>query len=98
MHQPKRAPRATPRTSFDSKGVRKWLSMTMRTSGADRKPSIRQVSSGSSASTVPTPTITASCRPRIAWAARRASAPVSHWLCRVLVAILPSSVEAVFQP
>ena len=37
-----------------------------------RNPGRRQVRSGSSASTVPTPTITASCRPRSACAARRA--------------------------
>ena len=69
---------AAPRTSLLISGVRRWLSMTMRTKGALRNPSIRQVSSGSSASTVPTPTSTASCRPRIACAARRADSPVSH--------------------
>ena len=40
--------------------------------GSGRKPGMRQVRSGSSAATVPTPTITASCRPRSACAARRA--------------------------
>ena len=40
--------------------------------GSRGSPSMRQVSSGSSASTVPTPTSTASCRPRSACAARRA--------------------------
>ena len=48
--------------------------------GVARKPGMRQVSSGLSASTVPTPTITASCRPRSAWAARRAASPVIQWL------------------
>ena len=61
-------------------GVRRWLSATTRTTGVERKPGIRQVSSGLSARTVPTPTMTASCRPRRAWARRRAGAPVIHWL------------------
>ena len=42
--------------------------------GAGRNPGRRQVSSGSSASTVPMPAITASWRPRIACPARRARA------------------------
>ena len=53
-------------------GVRRWLSAMTRTSGLGRKPGMRQVRSGSSATTVPTPTITASCRPRRAWPRRRA--------------------------
>ena len=59
-------------------------------------PARRQVSSGSSASTVPTPTITASCRPRSACAARRAASPVIQRLSPRCVAIRPSSVEASF--
>ena len=57
---------------------------------------MRQVRSGSSASTVPTPTMTASCRPRSACAMRRAGVPVIHWLSPLLVAIRPSSVVASF--
>ena len=61
-----------------------------------RKPGMRQVRSGSSASTVPTPTITASCRPRSACAARRAGSPVIQRLSPAPVAMRPSSVEASF--
>ena len=67
-----------------------------RTLGVGRKPGMRQVRSGLSASTVPTPTITASCRPRIAWPTRRAGVPVIHWLSPPWVAMRPSRVDASF--
>ena len=77
-------------------GVRRWLSAMTRTFGVGRKPGMRQVRSGLSASTVPTPTMTASWRPRMAWARRRAGVPVIHWLSPPWVAMRPSSVEASF--
>ena len=63
-------------TSRAVSGVRRWLSATTRTTGVGRKPGMRQVRSGSSASTVPTPTMHRSCRPRRAWPCRRAASPV----------------------
>ena len=77
-------------------GVRRWVSTITRTTGIGRNPGIRQVSSGSSASTVPTPTSTASCRARIACPRRRAGAPVIQRLSPAPVAIRPSSVAASF--
>ena len=67
-----------------------------RTLGVERKPGMRQVRSGLSARTVPTPTMTASCRPRMAWATRRAGVPVIHWLWPPWVAMRPSRVDASF--
>ena len=83
-------------TRREVSGRRKWLSATTRTIGSGLKPGMRQVRSGLSASTVPTPTMMASCRPRSAWAIRRAGSPVIHWLSPVRVAMRPSSVEASF--
>ena len=48
-------------TSFAVSGVRRLPSITMRTGLRPPSPGNRQVSCGSSATTVPTPTITASC-------------------------------------
>ncbi len=77
-------------------GVRRWESATTRTMGVGRKPWMRQVRSGSSVSTVPTPTRMASCRPRKACAMRRAGSAVIQRLSPLCVAMRPSSVEASF--
>ncbi len=101
-----RAGSAPPRTSIQvgascaldisraRSGVRRCVSATTRTIGVGRKPGMRQVRSGSSASTVPTPTSTASCWPRRACAMRRAASPVIQRLSPPCVAIRPSSVDA----
>ena len=54
----------------------------------------RAVSHGSSASTVPIPTSTASCVSRRRWTSARAASPVIHFDSPLTVAILPSSVIA----
>ena len=48
-------------TSARVGGVRRWLSRTTRTGERCSRPGSRTVSSGSSARTVPTPTMIASC-------------------------------------
>jgi len=59
-------------------------------------PSARQVRSGSSASTVPMPTIMALYRPRSRCTFCRAASPVIHFDCPVRVAVIPSMVMAYF--
>ena len=61
-----------------------------------RPPSIRQVSCGSSASTVPMPTMMAACLRRSACTRSRAAGPVIQRDAPVFVAIFPSSVMAYF--
>jgi len=77
-------------------GVRSRASATTRSIGTRSIPGMRQVRSGSSASTVPEPTSTASCRARSAWTARRASGPVIQRLSPAPVAMRPSRVVASF--
>ncbi len=86
-----RGPDRPGRTWADG-GVRKRLSTTIR-SGL-RPPWRRAVSRGSSASTVPIPTRTASWVSRSRMTSARAASPVIHFERPVTVAILPSSVIA----
>ena len=65
--------------------------------GTRAMPGTRQVRSGSSASTVPLPTSTASWLARSACAARRAAAPVIQRLSPLAVAMRPSRVVASFR-
>ena len=73
-------------------GVRAWLSQMMRT--GSRPSGRRQVSSGSSASTVPTPAMMPVRRLRVSWTCARAVSPDTQRLSPVRAAILPSSVMA----
>ena len=66
------------------------------TRAGTRGPGGRAVSSGSSAITVPRPTMIASIRPRSSWTRRRDSSPLIHRESPVRVAIFPSSVMAHF--
>ena len=70
---PGRASRRRWRPGVAVSGVRRWLSATTRTTGVGRKPGMRQVRSGSSASTVPTPTMhrVVPAAQRVGGAARR---------------------------
>ena len=58
------------------------------------RPGSRQVSSGSSAATVPAPTRIASCVARRRWPSARAASPVIHLLSPEAVAMRPSSEVA----
>ena len=60
------------------------------------QPLMRQLSMGSSASTVPTPAMMAVYRWRSRCTRRRAASPVIHRDAPVRVAILPSMVMAYF--
>ena len=75
-------------------GVRSWVSSAMRMGEAP--DTRRTVSWGSSLSTVPTPTRTASQAARSAWESSRSRAPLIHLESPVAVAIRPSTVCAYF--
>ena len=68
--------RAAVWTTTALRGVRRWVSQMTRR--GFRPPSVRQVSRGSSPSTVPTPTMMARYRPRWSWTWARAFSPVIH--------------------
>ena len=64
------------RTIRLSSGVRRLVSQMIRT--GSRPPGMRQVSRGSSESTVPTPARMPRYRCRISWTCRRAASLVIH--------------------
>ena len=82
---------SSPRTRASS-GVRNALSRTTR--AGEAPGTMRTVSCGSSARTVPTPTMTASHAARRACETRRSSSPLIHRESPVEVAMRPSSVWA----
>src|SRR5205085_102815 len=81
---------AAPPTSFGA--TKTWNSSAAR--AATRGPGGRAVNSGSSATSVPRPTTTASTRPRSSCTFARDSSELIHFESPVRVAILPSSVMA----
>src|SRR5918994_1510635 len=76
-------------------GVRRVESRTTRT--GDAPATMRTVSCGSSVTTVPTPTSTASHAARKAWEMARSPSPLIHFESPLAVAIRPSSVCAYFR-
>ena len=74
--------------------MRRRLSTTTRSGSFAGSSGCRTVSCGSSASTVPIPTRTASAANRRRWPSRRAASPVIHRDVPSTAAILPSSVIA----
>ena len=81
-------------TTFAVRGVRRPVSQMMRTGFLPS--SMRQVSIGSSVSTVPTPTMIAVRRFLCRCTCARASSPVTQREAPVWAAILPSMVMAYF--
>ena len=85
---------ASSENTFAVGGVRSVESRTTRM--GDGPSTMRTVSRGSSAATVPTPTSTASHAARRACETRRSSSPEIHFDSPVVVAMRPSSVCANF--